>query len=56
MPDVIDFIRVQMELEEMKKTYKRIERHKNIQKSTLRAFKRRQSRLQSIKINTESIN
>ncbi|XP_057329670.1 coiled-coil domain-containing protein 113-like [Microplitis mediator] len=56
MPDVIDFIRVQMELEEMKKTYKRIERHKHIQKSTLRAFKRRQSRLQSIKINTESIN
>ncbi|CAG5097621.1 Similar to CCDC113: Coiled-coil domain-containing protein 113 (Homo sapiens) [Cotesia congregata] len=55
MPDVIDFIRVQLELEEMKKTYKRIERHKHIQKSTLRAFKKRQSRLQSIKSNTDSI-
>ncbi|KAH0553880.1 coiled-coil domain-containing protein 113-like [Cotesia glomerata] len=55
MPDVIDFIRVQLELEEMKKTYKRIERHKHIQKSTLRAFKKRQTRLQSIKANTDSI-
>ncbi|XP_034947063.1 coiled-coil domain-containing protein 113 [Chelonus insularis] len=42
LPDVIDFIKIQTELEEMKKTQKRIERHKNIQITALKTFKKRQ--------------
>ncbi|XP_012276395.1 coiled-coil domain-containing protein 113 isoform X1 [Orussus abietinus] len=49
-PEVLDFVKIQAELREMQKTYKRLDRHKNIQMITIKTCKKR---LEGIKQDTK---
>ncbi|XP_043287789.1 coiled-coil domain-containing protein 113 isoform X2 [Venturia canescens] len=46
VPDILDFVKVQAELREMKKTYKRLERHRKIQMTALKTFRKQQNQLE----------
>ena len=54
VPDVLDFVKVQAELQEMQKTYKRLERHRKIQMTALKSFKKQQNQLEQIRTDVKS--
>ncbi|XP_011310226.1 coiled-coil domain-containing protein 113 isoform X1 [Fopius arisanus] len=54
VPDVLELIKVQAELQEMKKTFKRLERRKNIQMIALNTFKKHQKQLNQMELPRKS--